>query len=112
MSEVSRSPASSTAASDATQTKGRVETGRPFHTVRTMAHTLDQIVEEAQQWPDDVVAELVDRLMLAKHGGIDPVIDDAWRGEAQRRLTELENGTVQGVPLEETLAKARVILGR
>jgi len=77
-----------------------------------MSLTLDQIVEEAQQWPDDVVAELVDRLMLAKHGGLDPALDAAWRGEAHRRLAELENGTVQGVPLEDTLAKARAILGR
>jgi len=77
-----------------------------------MSLTLDQIVEEAQQWPDDVVAELVDRLMLAKHGGLDPATDAAWRAEAHRRLAELENGTVQGVPLEDTLAKARAILGR
>jgi hypothetical protein len=77
-----------------------------------MSLTLDQIVEEAQQWPGDVVSDLVDRLMLAKHGGLAPAIDAEWRGEAQRRLSELENGTVQGVPLEETLAKARAILGR
>lgn len=42
-----------------------------------MALTLDQIVEEAPQWPDDVVADLVDRLMLAKHGGLDPAIGAA-----------------------------------
>ena len=77
-----------------------------------MSLTLDQIVEEAQQWPGDVVSDLVDRLMLAKHGGLAPAIDAEWRGEAQRRLAELENGTVQGVPLEETLAKARALLGR
>ena len=80
--------------------------------IAAMPMTLDQIVEEAQQWPDDVVAELVDRLMLAKHGGIDAEIEAAWRGEAHRRLAELESGQVQGVPLEETLTKARAILGR
>lgn len=74
--------------------------------------TLDQIVEEAQQWPADVVAELVDRLMVAKHGGLDPTVDAAWRSEARRRLAELESGQVRGVPLEESLAKARAILGR
>ena len=77
-----------------------------------MSLTLDQILEEAQQWPDDVVTELVDRLMVAKHGGLDSENDLAWRSEAQRRLAELESGQVQGVPLEETLAKARAILGR
>ena len=77
-----------------------------------MSLTLDQIVEEAQQWPGDVVADLVDRLMVAKHGGLDAGIDAAWRSEAHRRLAELESGQVQGVPLEESLAKARAILGR
>ena len=77
-----------------------------------MSLTLDQIVEESQQWPEDVVAELVDRIMLAKHGGLSPEIDAAWRRTAQRRVAELESGQVQGVPLEETLAKARAILGR
>jgi len=77
-----------------------------------VALTLDQIVEEAQQWPGDVVSDLVDRLMLAKHGGLDPGSDAAWRAEAHRRLAELENCTVQGVPLEDTLAKAHAILGR
>lgn len=77
-----------------------------------MALTVEQIVEEAQQWPADVVSDLVDRLMLAKHGGMDPDLDSAWRSEAQRRIAELENGSVRGVPLEDTLAKARAILGR
>lgn len=77
-----------------------------------MSLTLDQIVEEAQQWPEDVVSELVDRLMVAKHGGIDSKTDAEWRSEAHRRLTELESGQVKGVPMEETLAKARAILGR
>ena len=77
-----------------------------------MSLTLDQIVEEAQQWPEDVMSDLVDRLMLAKHGGLDPAIDAAWRGTAHRRLAELESGQVHGVPLEESLAKARAILGR
>ena len=77
-----------------------------------MALTVEQILEEAQQWPADVVSDLVDRLMLAKHGGIDPDLDAAWRSEAQRRIAELENGSVRGVPLEDTLAKARAILGR
>lgn len=77
-----------------------------------MSVTLDQIVEEAQRWPEDAVTELVDRLMVAKHGGLDSATDAAWRSEAHRRLAELESGQVQGVPLEETLAKARAIRGR
>lgn len=77
-----------------------------------MPLTLDQIVEEASQWPEDVVAELMDRIMIARHGGIDPGIDTTWRAEIHRRIEDLESGRVQGVPLEETLAKAQAILGR
>ena len=77
-----------------------------------MPLTLDQIVQETSQWPADAVSELVDRIMLAKHGGLSPEIDAAWRRTAHRRIAELESGQVQGVPLEETLAKARAILGR
>jgi hypothetical protein len=74
--------------------------------------TIEEIVEETSQWPGDVVTELIDRIMLAKHGGIDPKLDQAWRTAAHRRREELEGGKVQGIPLEETLAKARKIIGR
>ncbi len=36
-----------------------------------MSLTLEEIVEETRQWPDDVVAELIDRIVIAKHGGLD-----------------------------------------
>jgi len=74
--------------------------------------TLEEIVEETSQWPADAVADLVDRIMLAKHAGIAPEIDAAWRDEVRRRIDDIESGRVQAIPLEETLAKARKILGR
>jgi hypothetical protein len=36
-------------------------------------------------------------------------IEVAWREEVRRRITEMESGQVQGIPLENTLAKARAI---
>jgi len=77
-----------------------------------MSMTIEQIVEEASKWPDDVVAELVDRIMVAKHGGIAPAVDAAWRSEIRRRIGDMESGKVQGIPLEDSLAKARAIIGR
>jgi hypothetical protein len=77
-----------------------------------MAMTIEKIVEETSQWPGDVVSELVDRIMLARHGGIEAAIDTAWRTEAHRRREELDSGQVQGIPLEDTLAKARKVIGR
>jgi putative addiction module component (TIGR02574 family) len=74
--------------------------------------TLDQIVEETRQWPGDVVAELVDRIMLARHGGIEPKVDTAWHAEIQRRIDDIRSGREPGVPGEEVMARARKIIGR
>jgi putative addiction module component (TIGR02574 family) len=73
--------------------------------------TLDQIVEETSHLPADVVAELVDRILLARHGGIESDIEAAWKIEAHRRIKEIEEGKVEGIPLEESLARIRKIAG-
>ena len=77
-----------------------------------MAITLDQIVEEASQLPADVVAELVDRILLARHGGIERGIASDWETEVHRRIEEIESGKVRGVPVEESLARVRKIIGK
>jgi len=74
--------------------------------------TLEQIVEETSQLPADVVAELIDRILLARHGGIDPGIEAAWKTEVHRRVEEIDSGKVQGIPAEESLARIRKIIGR
>jgi putative addiction module component (TIGR02574 family) len=79
---------------------------------RAMPMTLDQIVEETRQLPTDVVAELVERILLARHGGIEPEVASAWKSEIARRMTEIEEGKVQGIPVEESLARIRKIVER
>ena len=76
-----------------------------------MPITLDQIVEETRELPDEVVAELIDRIMIARHGGLNPAIATEWQAETNRRIAEIEAGSVQGVPLAESLARARKIAG-
>jgi putative addiction module component (TIGR02574 family) len=71
-----------------------------------MAITLDQIVEEAAQLPEDVVAELIERIVVSHHGGIEPGIEAAWKAETSRRVAEIISGQVEGIPLEESLARA------
>jgi len=39
-------------------------------TISNMPMTLDQIVEETRELPGEVIAELIDRIMVARHGGI------------------------------------------
>ena len=80
--------------------------------LKTVPLTLEQIVEETSQLPADVVAELIDRILLARHGGIDPEIETAWKTEVRRRIEEIDTGKVQGIPAEESLARIRKIIGR
>ena len=76
-----------------------------------MAMTLDSIVEETRQLPADVVAELVDRILRARHGGMDQSIEQSWKEETRRRIAEIQNGEVQGIPGEEVSAQIRKKLG-
>jgi putative addiction module component (TIGR02574 family) len=77
-----------------------------------MPITLDEIVEETRQLPSDIVVELVDRIMLARHGGIEAEVESAWKTEIQRRIEDIKSGKVQGISVEESLARARKILRR
>ncbi len=77
-----------------------------------MPMTLDQIIEEAHRLPREHVAELVDRLTLELHQTIDPSIEDAWKQETRRRLSEIESGSVKGAPGEEVSARIGKIVGR
>jgi putative addiction module component (TIGR02574 family) len=72
---------------------------------------LEEIIEETRQLPTDVVAELVDRILLARHGGIAPEIEAAWKSEIDRRIEEIETGKVEGIPVERSLARIRKIAG-
>lgn len=56
------------------------------------------------------MAELADRIYHGKYGAISAAIEAAWQEEIRRRIADLENSQVQGIPLEEALTKARVIV--
>jgi putative addiction module component (TIGR02574 family) len=74
--------------------------------------TIEQIVEETRLWPEDVVADLVDRIMLAKHGVDTPALSAAWQPVVARRVEEIRSGKVQGIPGEVVSARIRKIVGR
>jgi len=76
-----------------------------------MPISIDQIVEETREMPPETVAELIDRIMVARHGGIDPASGQLWKNEIDRRIQEIETGKVKGVPLEQSLARARKAAG-
>jgi hypothetical protein len=74
--------------------------------------TIDQIVEETRQWPEDAIAELLDRITLAKHGGLAPERDAAWADVAARRSAELDSGKEKLMSGHEVSARIRRIVGR
>jgi hypothetical protein len=76
-----------------------------------MPITLDQIVEETRELPPETVAELIDRIMAARHAGVEPSVAMAWKSEADRRIAEIETKKVSGVTAAESLARARKIAG-
>ncbi len=77
-----------------------------------MPMTLDQIVEETREMPGEVVAELIDRIMVARHGGIEPSVVESWKAETDRRIAEIESGNVKGVTPEENAARIQKIFRR
>jgi len=74
--------------------------------------TLEEIVEETTQWPVDAVAELLDRVALAKHGGMSTERMDAWTATALRRSAEIDSGQAELLPGEEASARIRKTVGR
>ena len=79
--------------------------------VQIMSMTVQQIVAEAKKLSSEEQAELIDLLWSEAVGGPDPEIDEAWKQETRRRIVEIEEGRVEGVPAEVVSAKARKIVG-
>lgn len=77
-----------------------------------MTITLDHIVEEVSLLPDDVSAEVVERILIRRHGGFDQGVEVAWKAEASSRVQEIVAGQVEGIPLEDSLNRAARHLSR
>lgn len=74
--------------------------------------TVDQIVAEARQLPQDLRAELLDRLGSSMHGEASPEIAAEWNQLALDRLAAVESGHSQLRPGEEVMARMRQLIGR
>jgi putative addiction module component (TIGR02574 family) len=76
-----------------------------------MPLTLEQIVEETRRWSPEQVGELVGRLTEDLHASA-PDVEAAWKAEIDRRVEEIRNGKIQGVPGEEVSEQIAKIAGR
>jgi putative addiction module component (TIGR02574 family) len=63
----------------------------------------DALVEHMLTLPPHDRARLAE-LLLASLEGADPDVEAAWATEVQRRVRELEQGAVRGIPAEEVFA--------
>lgn len=67
----------------------------------------DRVIEEALSLPADVRLSLVEKLLTSLNLPIDDEIDRLWAEEAERRVSQIEEGKVKLIPGEEVFNKIR-----
>ena len=72
----------------------------------------DGVARVTRLWPEDDFADLVDCIMLAKHGVDGHVHSPAWRSTAGRHVEEIRAGKGEGIAGEVISARIRRIVGR
>ena len=72
-----------------------------------MATTNDRVIEEALSLPADARLNLIEKLLMSLNLPTDEEIDRLWAEEAERRVSQIEEGKVKLVPGEEVFAKIR-----
>ena len=70
-----------------------------------MTSPVEVLEAEALQLPPSERALLVEKLIASLD--VDPQIEEAWAAEVERRLDEIETGTVALLPGSETLTKLK-----
>lgn len=74
-----------------------------------MSRTLAEVEKDMMELPYEEREILAHRL-LGDMQSVDSEVATAWVDEADRRLDELLNGTVKGIPAEEVFAEVRKAL--
>ena len=77
-----------------------------------MAATNDRVVEEALSLPADVRLSLIEKLLTSLNLPIDDQIDHLWAEEAERRVSQIEEGKIKLVSGEEVFARIRAKHGK
>jgi putative addiction module component (TIGR02574 family) len=77
-----------------------------------MATTNDRVIEEALSLPADIRLSLVEKLLTSLNLPIHEEIDRLWAEEAERRVSQIEEGKIKMVPGEEVFARIRAKHGK
>ena len=72
-----------------------------------MAATNDKVIEEALSLPADIRLSLIEKLLTSLNLPIDAEIDQLWAKEAERRVSQIEEGKIKLVPGEEVFERIR-----
>jgi len=72
-----------------------------------MPTTNDRVIDEALSLPSNVRLSLVEKLLTSLNLPIDKEINRLWAEEAERRVSQIEEGKAKLVPGEEVFAKIR-----
>ena len=70
-----------------------------------MSTHVSELFKQASILSEEERATLAGLLIESLESEIDPDVEEAWRVEIQRRLAELDGGTVKTVPWETVRAK-------
>ena len=70
-----------------------------------MATTNDRVIEEALSLPADVRLNLVEKLLTSLNLPIDEEIDRLWAEEAERRVSQIEEGKTKLLPGDEVFTR-------
>lgn len=71
---------------------------------------LQRIEDEALTLPQEERVQLIQRLVLSLDSPSEAELRSDWLLEARRRAEELDNGSVQAVPADEVMRKARALI--
>ena len=77
-----------------------------------MATTNDRVFEEALSLPADVRLSLVEKLLTSLNLPIEEEVERLWAEEAERRVSQIEEGKVKLVPGEEFFNRIRAKYGK
>lgn len=72
-----------------------------------MLKTHDRVIEAALSLPANLRLSLIQKLQESLNQTIDPEIDRLWAEEAERRITQIEEGKVQWISGEEVFGRIR-----
>jgi putative addiction module component (TIGR02574 family) len=83
------------------------EGSEPVWYLSRMADSASKLEAKALKLPPEERARLAQRLISSLDQASDPESEELWIRESERRLEELESGSVASVPAERVVEKAR-----